>query len=47
MRTAIDIDSHLLKQLRAEARRRGVTIKQLLSGVLRRGLEQKRPAKSR
>lgn len=44
MRTTIDIESHLLKQLRAEAHRRGMSFKELLSGVLRRGLEDRAPA---
>jgi hypothetical protein len=39
MRTTIDIDTHLLKRLRTEARRKGVPFKELLTGVLRRGLE--------
>ena len=45
MRTTIDIDTHLLKRLRAEARRRGVPFKELLSGVLRRGLDEPPPAR--
>lgn len=43
MRTTVDIDLHLLKRLRAEAQRRGVSFKELLQGLLRRGLEE-RPA---
>jgi hypothetical protein len=39
MRTTIDIETHLLKRLREEARRKGVPFKELLTGVLRRGLE--------
>ncbi|HVT37965.1 MAG TPA: hypothetical protein VHE78_02895 [Gemmatimonadaceae bacterium] len=45
MRTTIDIDTHLLKRLHAEARRRGVPFKELLSGVLRRGLDEPPPAR--
>jgi hypothetical protein len=45
MRTTIDIDTHLLKRLRAEARRRGVPFKELLSGVLRRGLDEPAPTR--
>lgn len=43
MRTTVDIDSHLLRRLRAEAHRRGIAFKDLLHGVIRRGLEE-RPA---
>jgi hypothetical protein len=45
MRTTIDLDTHLLKRLRAEARRRGVPFKELLAGVLRRGLDEPPPAR--
>jgi hypothetical protein len=45
MRTTIDIDTHLLKRLRAEARRRGMPFKDLLSGVLRRGLDEPGPGR--
>jgi hypothetical protein len=45
MRTTVDLDAHLLKRLRAEAQRRGVTFKELLSGVLRRGLEEQPAAR--
>jgi hypothetical protein len=45
MRTTIDIDTHLLKRLRAEARRRGMPFKDLLSGVLRRGLDEPAPGR--
>lgn len=44
MRTTVDIDSHLLGRLRAEARRRGIAFKELLQGIIRRGLEE-RPAR--
>ena len=44
MRTTVDIEAHLLKRLRLEARRRGVSFKDLLQGLLRRGLEEKRAA---
>ena len=40
MRTTVDIESHLLKRLRAEAHRRGVPFKAFLNRVLRRGMEQ-------
>jgi hypothetical protein len=43
MRTTVDLDPHLLKRLRAEAHRRGVPFKEMLTTVLRRGLED-RPA---
>jgi hypothetical protein len=43
MRTTVDLDPHLLKRLRAEAHRRGVPFKDMLTTVLRRGLEH-RPA---
>lgn len=43
MRTTVDIDSHLLRRLRAEAHRRGIAFKDLLHGIIRRGLEE-RPA---
>lgn len=39
MRTTVDIDAHLLKRLRAEAGRRGVSFKQALAAALRRGLD--------
>lgn len=45
MRTTVDLDPALLKRLRVEARRRGVTVKELLAIALRRGLEE--PAASR
>lgn len=43
MRTTVNIDSHLLKRLRAEAHRQGVSLKEFLNRVLQRGLEE-RPA---
>ena len=39
MRTTVDLDSSLLKRLRIEARRRGVTVKALLATLLQRGLD--------
>ena len=45
MRTTIDLDTHLLKRLRAEARRRGIPFKDLLTGVLRRGLDEPGPGR--
>ncbi len=38
MRTTVDIEEHVLKRLRAEAKRRGVSIKVLLNGIIRRAL---------
>jgi hypothetical protein len=43
MRTTVDIELPLLKRLRAEAQRRGIPVKDLLQGLIRRGL-QERPA---
>jgi len=43
MRTTVDIEAPLLKRLRLEAHRRGVSFKDLLQGLIRRGL-QERPA---
>jgi hypothetical protein len=41
MRTTLDIDPHLLKRLRDEAHRRGVPFRELLTTVIRRGLEER------
>lgn len=41
MRTTVDIDPGLLKRLRAEAHRRGVSFKELLNRVLHRGLDER------
>jgi hypothetical protein len=41
MRTTVDIDPHLLKRLRTEAHRRGVSFKELLNRALHRGLEER------
>jgi hypothetical protein len=41
MRTTVDIEAGLLKRLRAEAHRRGVSFKDLLNRVLHRGLEER------
>ncbi len=41
MRTTIDLDPYLLERLRDEAHRRGVPFKELLNGVVRRGLEER------
>ena len=38
MRTTIDLDPHLLARLRDEAHRRGVPVKELVTTVLQRGL---------
>ncbi len=46
MRTTIDLDPHLLRRVKAEARALGVPFKQMLTTVLRRGLED-RPARRR
>ena len=46
MRTTVDIDPHLLKRLRLEAHRRGVSFKDLLTTILQRGL-QDRPGEAR
>jgi hypothetical protein len=46
MRTTVDIELPLLKRLRAEAQRRGMSVKDLLQGLIRRGLEE-RPAGQR
>ena len=43
MRTTFDIDAALLKRLRVEARRRGLTVKRLLATLIERGLAA-RPA---
>lgn len=40
MRTTVDIELPLLKRLRAEAQRRGVSFKDLLQGLIRRGLQE-------
>jgi hypothetical protein len=42
MRTTVDIDPTLLKRLRDEAHRRGVPFKDLLTSVIRRGLDERR-----
>jgi hypothetical protein len=39
MRTTVDIEAPLLRKLRAEAQRRGVSFKDLLQGLIRRGLQ--------
>jgi hypothetical protein len=43
MRTTIDLDGHLLRRLREEAHRQGIPFKQLLTAVLRRGLDASAP----
>jgi hypothetical protein len=40
MRTTIDVDTDLLRRLRAQAHRQGVSLKEALNGALRRGLDQ-------
>jgi hypothetical protein len=39
MRTTLDIDAHLLKRLRADAERQGISFKDAVAGALRRGLD--------
>jgi len=41
VRTTVDVDQNLLRRLRIEARRRGVSVKELLDTVLRRGLDER------
>jgi hypothetical protein len=41
MRTTVDIELPLLKRLRAEAQRRGISVKDLLQGLIRRGLQDR------
>jgi len=40
MRTTVDLESRLLKRIRDEALRRGVSFKHLLNEALRRGLAE-------
>ena len=40
MRTTVDIELPLLRRLRAEAQRRGMSVKDLLQGLIRRGLQE-------
>jgi hypothetical protein len=40
MRTTVDVDQNLLERLRIEARLRGLSFKELLDDVLRRGLDE-------
>lgn len=47
MRTTVDIEDPLLKRLRAEARRRGVSFKAFLSGIIRRALDEGATAAAR
>lgn len=47
MRTTVDLDPHLLRRLRAEARRRGISFKAMLTTALRRGLDERPDAASR
>lgn len=42
MRTTVDIEPTLLKRLRDEAHRRGIPFKELLTTVIRRGLDDRR-----
>ena len=47
MRTTIDIEADLLKRLRDEALKRGVSFKEVVSGVIRRALDAAPPDKLR
>ena len=47
MRTTVDLDPHLLKRLRAEAHRRGVPFKDVLTAALRSGLERQPATRGR
>lgn len=47
MRTTVDLDAALLKRLRVEARRKGLTVKEFLATVLRRGLDEQPPRRTR
>lgn len=47
MRTTVDIDAVLLKRLRDAAHERGVPLKEVLNGALRRGLEKGAPPAKR
>lgn len=47
MRTTVDLDPYLLKRLRAEARRQGVPFRQVLTTMLRRGLDEPAGPRSR
>lgn len=40
MRTTIDIDAALLRRLRSEALKRGLSFKDAVAGALRRGLDE-------
>ena len=45
MRTTVDIAPPLLKRLRDEAHRRGISFKEFLDAVLNRGLAARQPVK--
>ncbi|GBD32539.1 MAG: hypothetical protein KatS3mg081_2470 [Gemmatimonadales bacterium] len=47
MRTTVDIDAYLLKLLRSEARRQGVSLKEMLNRLLRQALQGKQVPRSR
>lgn len=47
MRTTIDLDPHLLRRVKAEALALGVPFRQMLTTVLRRGLEDRPAARRR
>ena len=46
MRTTLDIDPQLLKQLRSEAQRQGISLKSMLDRVIHRGLAEPKAVKS-
>ena len=46
MRTTIDIAPHLLKRLRDEAHRRGLSLKEMLDRALQLGLRDRVPARA-
>lgn len=45
MRTTVDIDPALLKRLRDEAHRRGISFKEMLVTVIRRGLAERKESR--
>jgi hypothetical protein len=47
MRTTVDIEPSMLKRIRDEAHRRQISFKDMLTLVLRRGLEPRRPSARR
>lgn len=47
MRTTVDLDPYLLKRLRDEAHRRNIPFKDVLTSVIRRGLDERPPTRTR